>query len=236
MPTFHEQMPYWYGWIAWAVLLAIPVGLVGFFWIKRWQHLASRLLQLPPALVELTKPGVVQQRLTEVNCREVLKTATQFARSSLERAGAADANGALRQFAEHEQSANLLRELCLEALHDGQTRSLSLSFDGDAVYLLVIPGRHEHPHLLRRYDSLAQGWLEHCRWLRDAMLPEQTSGHIHHLLIFLHQDARDGVCLYGCEGNPTRLAPQMILDDRERQQTDWQQITDAQDLNLAAKS
>jgi len=60
-------------------------------------------------------------------------------------------------------------DLIVEALAAAELRSALFAGDGNYVYAVAIPRRHEHAHLLRRHAVFAGGWRKHAERLRDSL-------------------------------------------------------------------
>ena len=224
------RLPYWFGWTAWAFLILIPSAIGIWRGYRRWEKLVSELAELPAALVELRKPGTLDERLTESKCHELWKLAVASAtRIQTSLGHGSRAEWLQGHLAQHPAVLAKFREALLQAQQTGELQSVLLDVEGECVCVMAFPGRYEHPQLLRRYPALAQGWLRHGETLREICTDQRS---IHCFLFFVSQDARTGLAAYCLEAGPLRVAAETLLDETERRRTDLSVVPETCDFSL----
>ena len=98
-------------------------------------------------------------------------------------------------------------------------KSALLFADGVFVYVVVIPRRHEHAHLLRRYPAFAGGWRKHAELLRESL--DRGSAPFHNLLcmlLFLSPDGGECRLQLSSIGKSSLLLPAPLAEENDAAQ------------------
>lgn len=223
-------MEFWVGWPIWAAYVTAAIVLLLLYLRHRWKKLVSSIQELPAALIELRKAGKLEERLT-------IPAIERLWRASVESAGKRLAELNLPELAASLASHQTLNDsmiarlhsLMLQSLKTGELRSVLLEKNGQHLYFLAVPGRCEHPQLLRRFPALAQGWLQHISALRRAI---SDNASVHCFLFFVNHDARDSLCAYGFESDSQRIATETLLEHAERDRTDVRVVRAVCEISL----
>lgn len=230
---YPRAMNYWHGWVVWALVLCLPFAAVVFWIKKKWTKISSEYRQLPPELIELSKDGIVASRITLERCRQFVKSSLSHGASACQEHSATAAAETLRGLESDDKLAPQWRDVLTRSLTTGRIASVLQKDESGLLYVVAFPGRHEHPRGLRRYAAFSGGWIEHLRDLRQGLDFDSRQLPIHCFILFVRQDARDGVCLYSLSSEETKVAPKQILDERERNCEPWQLLEDSCEVSFA---
>lgn len=104
-----------------------------------------------------------------------------------------------------------VRSLISRAVESGELSSLLVGRQGLYAYVVAVPNRHEHPHLLRRYAPFSAGWAEHADVVRASLASSGDFSAVLAYLFFLSPDAKDGLLLVSYASAETLLVPSRLL-------------------------
>lgn len=103
-----------------------------------------------------------------------------------------------------------VHSVLVRAVESGELSSLLVARQGAYAYIVAVPNRHEHPHLLRRYAPFAAGWAEHARLVRDSLMSGGEFTVMLAYLFFLSPDAKEGILLASCVSPKMMLVPSRL--------------------------
>ena len=104
-----------------------------------------------------------------------------------------------------------VRSVVVKAVESGELGSLLLGKGGLYAYVVAVPNRHEHPHLIRRYAPFAAGWAGHAELVRASLASSGAFSAVVAYLFFLSPDAKDGVLLVSYASPEMLLVPGRLL-------------------------
>lgn len=202
--------------LRWGGSLLALIGL-GYFLVRE-QRKKVRERPAPPAGPLPSKfRGRLAQRGVARTLRDVVAALARAAASG-QGPGAQAAAGALELARDDEQLLQSAAELIRRANESGDLSSTVLSRAGSrqAYYVLVFPNLHDHPHALRRWAALRQGWTAHLERARLAVAHSfQGVQALLTIAVFVDADATSGsACADFREGTLAWL-PRPLLDPAE---------------------
>ncbi len=107
-------------------------------------------------------------------------------------------------------------DLMLKMMETGALQSILLDVGGMYLYILVFPGIHDQPALLKRYSPFVRGWVFHNEELRKALKIDETKVDLIQLIIFLSPNLREGTMHFAFQNSNLRLFPVDLLDKSEK--------------------
>jgi hypothetical protein len=174
----------------------VPVGL----WARhRWSRLRPELF---PAPVAPRGPEAGHEAAHAAAARFAPGRAARVladARGALERAGGPEAEAVLSAVRRLDplaaQLAGVVHEVVARSLETAEVQSVLVAERGTYAYVVVVPNRHEHDHLLRRHASFAAGWRDHLEGVRASLLAGGEFSALAVFLFFLEPGAGESVLL-----------------------------------------
>jgi hypothetical protein len=207
------------GLIVWGLIAAVSVGLIVTSLVSRWRKLRPSLFNKSQGVQQLEQPGLLTENLNGSRWARAFASTVEWAGQILgrgETSGPREAAAVLKAAAAGgDDLADLTREAALNALKTGQLQSLLVTYGGVNIYLLVFPGRHEHPRQFRRYEPFAEGWPGHAAWLRHELAGDGRPAPLLSMLYFLNPKGSDGTALLAYEGDQERLLPGDLVEESE---------------------
>lgn len=111
------------------------------------------------------------------------------------------------------EAAPLIDNLIASALETADVSSLLLATgNGQFLYAVAIPNRHEHPHLLRRYEAFSSGWRRHAEQMRASLTASGEFSILTAVLLFLSPEGRESALRISCVGPDSILVPPTLMD------------------------
>ena len=83
------------------------------------------------------------------------------------------------------------------------------------VYVIVVPNRHEHPQLIRRYAPFSNGWRQHCERIRAYLVASGEFSRLVAYLFFLDPGANDCLLLVSYADDHSMLLPSGLVKGGE---------------------
>jgi len=83
------------------------------------------------------------------------------------------------------------------------------------AYIVVVPNRHEHPHLIRRYECFAGGWSQHAKLVKASLIASGPFDSLIGYLFFINPDAKEGVLLVSYANGRTLIVPSTLIQEEE---------------------
>jgi hypothetical protein len=152
---------------------------------------------------------------------------------------AATAARALRSVGAMPGTTKAMDDLIAKSLETAEVRSVLLGTGGLYTYMLVVPNRHDHSHLLRRHAPFSGGWRQHAEVLRKALsTAEESPGGqfkgMASLLLFLSPEGEESRLQISCADQTSMLIP-LSLAEAEDAKVEGVKTSDlAMDFKLAA--
>ncbi|MEO1262702.1 MAG: hypothetical protein AAFZ15_28100 [Bacteroidota bacterium] len=95
---------------------------------------------------------------------------------------------------------------------NGEIQSLMVKQENLTVYLVTIPGLHDHPNLLRRYPPFRFGWAKHFLSVSEAIYSENEEQFpFIQLTTFLSPNNKDGLIYVGAMNNGELFLPERLI-------------------------
>ncbi len=210
------------------VLLCLFAVLI---WARyRWVKLRPEFFP-----VDKTSGGVRQDAL---RAARVADSVVKRAKTVLEQESTPEATvaaGALRIFEGASNDATAAFDALISKAHgSAEVGSLLLGSGGLYVYLVVVPDRHEHARLLRRYPFFASGWRQHAEMVRASLLASGDFVGMAAILVFLSPEGRDCVLQLSCITADSMLIPQTLIEAEDLTASGVKAHTASFEFSLAA--
>lgn len=158
-------------------------------------------------------------------------------RRALEREKTAEAQTLLEATRELEAVAPELpaavRSVVVKAVESGELGSLLLGKGGLYAYVVAVPNRHEHPHLISRYSPFSAGWVGHAELVRDSLASSGDFSAMLAYLFFLSPDAKDGIILVSYASPEMLLAPTRLLPGSQSKNGNCKAIDAAMEFKMS---
>lgn len=119
------------------------------------------------------------------------------------------AEGGLRKLAEAAEP------VVRHALESAQLDSVLVSGGDDYLYVVAVPSRHEHAHLLRRHAAMKAGWPAHLNEVRSALAAGHPFSSLLGFLLFFSPDSRSGVLLLSWADATRGIVPAGLATRKE---------------------
>ena len=98
-----------------------------------------------------------------------------------------------------------------DSLATGRVRSVAISLEKIAVHVVIVPARHEHPHLARRHVELSTPWPEQLARMGAASPGRAVLA----LLLFFDPDGAGGTLLVAYRDGERLVLPGAIVADAD---------------------
>jgi hypothetical protein len=126
-----------------------------------------------------------------------------------------------------------VRSVVIKAVESGELGSLLLGQDGLYTYIVAVPNRHEHPHLIRRYAPFSAGWASHAELVRDSLASSGDFSAMLTYLFFLSPDAKDGVLLVSYASPEMLLVPSRLLQGSQSKSGSCKAVDAAMEFKMS---
>jgi hypothetical protein len=181
----------------------------------RWRVLRRKLAGMSAPISTLEQRGLLATHLVPANWLATFRSSLGKATEALDRVeneAARQAATSLSAIAKAESIlASLSLDLACEALEQGTFQSALAKVGEQLVYIVAVPGRHEHSGLFRRYEPLADGWDDHVCRLRKRLDSDSEQAPLLCLLYFLNPQGDGGAFLVAYEGRARRVVPSDLI-------------------------
>lgn len=98
-----------------------------------------------------------------------------------------------------------------KALDTAEIQSLVIGDGRTYAYVVVVPNRHEHPHMLGRYTPFLAGWRQHLCGIRASLAASGEFANLTCLLLFLSPSGKDSAFLVSHATTDLTLIPAVLL-------------------------
>lgn len=102
-----------------------------------------------------------------------------------------------------------------KTLDSAQLHSVLVRSNGMMAYVLAVPGRHEHYHLIRRYPAFSKGWVSHFELMRTSLMSNPDFSALICLIFFFSPEQRDGILLISYADRVNVLHPRELMSETE---------------------
>lgn len=126
-----------------------------------------------------------------------------------------------------------IRSVVVKAIESGELGSLLLGKHGLYAYIVAVPNRHEHSHLIRRYAPFSAGWAEHVELVRASLTSSGDFSAMLAYLFFLSPDAKDGVLLMSYASPEMLLVPSRLLQGSQSKSSDCKTVDAAMEFKMS---
>jgi hypothetical protein len=204
--------------IVWLLLLSSLSLVLVIVWARiRWKRLKAELFPAP-GLSEEEEDGALPAIRGSAELEPWLKDVPRLlggVQRALEKEKSPEAQTLLEAARRLETAAPELpaaaQSVIMQALDTGELKSLLLSKQGLHAYVVAIPNRHEHSHLIRRYAPFSAGWGEHADLVRTSLAASGDFSALVGYLFFLSPDAKEGILLASYADPDTLLVPSSLF-------------------------
>lgn len=125
-------------------------------------------------------------------------------------------------------------ELMKKALETAEVGSLLLGSGGLYVYVVVIPNRHEHTHLLRRYAAFSSGWRCHAELIRASLIASGQFSGMAAILLFLSPEGKENTLQLSYADTNSILIPSTLVEAEDLRTPGVQTHNASVEFSLAA--
>jgi hypothetical protein len=98
-----------------------------------------------------------------------------------------------------------------EALDSAELKSRLVELGGMYIYIVVVPNRHQHPRLIRRYDAFANGWRNHVELVEAALGKKKRLAGVVIYSFFLNPDGSESELLLSYADAQNLILPRGLL-------------------------
>jgi hypothetical protein len=125
------------------------------------------------------------------------------------------------------------QSVIIKALESGELSSLLLGKQGLYAYIVAVPNRHEHPHLIRRYAPFSAGWAEHADLVKASLMSSGAFSTLLSYLFFLSPDANEGILLMSYADRETTLIPSRLLQGSQLKAEAYKGVDAAMEFKMS---
>jgi len=201
------------------VMMALGVVPVGLWARYRWSRLRPELFPAPVARpswdADHDAARVAAARFAPGRAARVLADI----RGALERAGGPEAEAIVAAARTLDpltaQLAGVVHDVTARALETAEVQSALVAERGTYAYVVVVPNRHEHDHLLRRHARFAAGWRDHLEGVRASLLAGGEFTALTAFLFFLEPVAGESVVLVSFADPGRVVVPGALAHDAD---------------------
>ncbi len=216
-----------------AAVVIFLLGVAGIvLWaILRWRKIGPELF--PDSVQPDESPGVAQPVVgVQIHCasRLIERAAALLEEddSPLARLGV----DALRKFELSDEIAPAIDALMMKSRESASLESLMVRKDGSYAYVVAVPSRHEHAHLLRRYAPFAAGWRHHLELVRASLTANGTFMNMVAMLLFLNPEKKESVLQISCCDQGSVLIPSPLAERSDLNQAGLAVLDSSIEFNL----
>lgn len=202
------------------LLLAIGVLPVTFWALFRWSRLKPQLFpQLDVSTQDEFSSPAKNGGLGGIQWLKDIPAILVGARHVLEREQIPETQAPVEAMRKLEatapQLAIAMQSVITKSLRSAELHSLLVGVHGLYAYIVVVPNRHEHPHLIRRYASFSGGWTQHANLVKASLMASGNFSALIGYLFFLNPNAKEGVLLVSYADASTELIPSGLMHGSE---------------------
>jgi hypothetical protein len=226
------------GLIIGLALLAVGLAPVLLWARLRWAKLGPELFPRDNEPDALTDDPLASRRGRALFEAERIPQILAGARTALARDTSRLATSVLTAMEELDASSPgicpVIHSLIVEARRAAELRSMLIATAGMHAYVVVVPNRHEHPQLIRRYAPFSDGWRHHCDRIRASLEASGKFSRLVAYLFFLSPDANDCVLLLSYADAHSMLLPSGLVGSGEATGTGINVLDTSLEFSLAA--
>ncbi|HVG19624.1 MAG TPA: hypothetical protein VNI02_11265 [Blastocatellia bacterium] len=126
-----------------------------------------------------------------------------------------------------------IQSVIVKAVESGELKSLLVGKQDLYAYIVVIPNRHEHPHLIRRYAPFSAGWAGHADLVRASLISSNAFSAMLGYLFFLSPDAKEGILLMSYADPNIMLVPSSLLQGSQLKGVTCKAMDAAMEFNMS---
>jgi hypothetical protein len=193
-------------------ILILAAGVVPvLLWARyRWKKLKPELFSEAELKQKVTGNATLRVRSNKVGPETVVRLLGR-AEALLEEENTPEtkaAANAIRQIAAaSQQTAPAIDSIIQESLDKVELTSLLLGDDGTYTYIVVAPNRHDHAHLIGRYQAFSAGWRHHAELVRSSLMASGAFRGLTALLFFLSPEGKESIARLAFAGPNSMLIP-----------------------------
>lgn len=220
------------------VLLVAAVILVLVIRTLQWKKM--RKVLFPNGMDGASGKGIVEGHIlpwpglgAQLMARSLGMLATDS--SSAARAG----TQALKKVQSLAGSGKAIEDVLQSAIETAEDKSTLLRAGDLYVYVVAIPNRHEHAHLLRRHPAFAAGWRQHAELLRSTISADKSGpgfAGMAALLLFVGSDGGESKLQLSCADANSVLIPMTLAEGLDSEAHGAALSNYAMDFKLAAQA
>jgi hypothetical protein len=128
---------------------------------------------------------------------------------------------------------SVIKDVLARSLESAEMHSVLMRQANLFVYIVAIPGRHEHPHLIRRYPAFSEGWGAHANLLRAGLTRGSEFHSLISFLFFLNPDGRGGALYVSYEDAEITLLPSGLIRETERKNQNAKTLDSRYEFSLS---
>ena len=181
--------------------------------VRKWKKLGPELF---PTTGTVDETATVDPQKTQAARGEFAARLVARAREILEKEGTAPSLAAVEALRKLEASAETpvaVDALMTKALETAGVESLLVRSGGFYAYLVAIPNRHEHAHLLRRYAAFSGGWRRHFELVRGSLIASSGDfSAMAAIVFFLNPERKESTLQVSCCNANLMLIPATLAE------------------------
>jgi hypothetical protein len=222
--------------IAFLILLAGVVPVV--IWARyRWKKLKPELFSEAELKEKGNRDAAPDARSKKLGPGTVLRLLGR-AEALLEQKNTPETKAAAKAIKQIEaaaqQTAPPIDAIIRESLDKAELTSLLIGEDGAYTYIVVAPNRHDHAHLIGRYQPFSAGWRHHAELIRSSLMATGAFQGLTALLFFLGPEGKESIARLAFVGPDSMLIPGALAQGEDLIATDVKVLDASFEFSLTA--
>jgi hypothetical protein len=220
----------------WSLIWLLSILLTIYITHNNWKELKPQLFPLQSTdsadamSVGASEPGLA------IDAPRLIKLLEQV-RSLLDSQGIVDialGAAALRKLEAGDGPA-IVASLIKASMDTAEVHSQLFSFGEVYGYIVVVPNRHEHSHMLRRYESFSAGWRAHLERVRASLMASGEFSALFSILIFLSPErGKESLLLLSYADPGQMLLPAVLLQGEDLKAAGVKTLNVSLEINLSS--
>jgi hypothetical protein len=219
------------------LILAAGVVPVLLWACYRWKRLKPELFSEAELKEKGTQGAASGARTSKAGTETVIRLLGK-AEALLERENTPETNAAAKAIkqiaAASQQTAPAINSIIQQSLDKAELTSLLLGEEGTYTYIVVAPNRHDHAHLIGRYQPFSAGWRHHAELVRSSLMASGVFRGLTALLFFLSPEGKESIARLAFAGPDSMLVPGALAQGEDLVAADVKMLEASFEFSLTA--